>query len=65
MSFSLLQLVIFSAVIKIFSSDTTLIFEFTDSFLSTTVFSVKFLYNFRLHAAVIFSTGRKDEGDFS
>lgn len=53
MSFSCLQLVIFSAVIKKCSPDITSIFEFTDSFMSPTVFYIKFLYNFRLHAAII------------
>lgn len=50
MSFSCLQLVIFFTVIKMFSLDTTSAFEFTDSFISPTLFYIKFLYKFKLHA---------------
>lgn len=54
MSFSHLQVVIFTAVTKMFSPDTTPIFEFNDSFISPSVFYIKFLYNFWLHAAIPF-----------
>ena len=58
-SFSLLQLVIFSAVIKMFNPDITSIFEFTDSFMCPTLCYIKFLYNFRLHVAILFLLGEK------
>lgn len=61
MSFSLLQIVIFSAVREMFSPDITPIFEFTDSFIPLTVFYFKLLYNFTLHAAILFPLGEKTE----
>lgn len=59
MSFSSLQLVIFFAVIKILSLDTTSTFEFTVSFISPTVFYIKFPYKFKLHAAILVPLGVK------
>lgn len=59
MSFSCLQLVIFFAVTEIFSLDITSVFEFTDPFISPTLFYIKFLYKFKLHAVILVPQGVK------